>query len=236
MAIIRVSERGYANPGLLCETDWLADNLSSSQLRIIDTRSAELYGAGHIPGAVSLAAHGGIPRAANGDMATPEEFSSLAATLGVGVDSTVIVYDAPGAAMGMTAWAFSYFGHPDVRMLDGGFQKWTQEGRPVSAEPGSYPRAEFEARPVEDLYCSLENAKAASASSDSIFWDVRTQAEYEGTSQAGNNRRPGHIPNAVHLEWVELLDAETRTLKPQAELGRLLESRGITPESEINCY
>ncbi len=135
----------------------------------------------------------------------------------------------------MTAWAFSYFGHPDVRMLDGGFHKWTVEGRPVSIDPGSYPAGRFEARPVDALFCSLEDAKAAQGAAGSLFWDVRTRAEYEGT-EARDNSRPGHIPGAVHLEWTELLDEETRTFKPQEELLRLLASRGITPESEINCY
>ncbi|HEX5369325.1 MAG TPA: sulfurtransferase, partial [Dehalococcoidia bacterium] len=59
--------------------------------------------------------------------------------------------------------------------------------------------------------------------------------EYDG-SEAVNNPRPGHVSGAVHLEWTELLDPETRTFKPAAELRALLESRGITPESEIDCY
>jgi thiosulfate/3-mercaptopyruvate sulfurtransferase len=120
-------------------------------------------------------------------------------------------------------------------MLDGGFEKWTSEGRPTSTEPGGYPASRFQAEIVDDLYCSLDHAKARHGSSGAIFWDVRTQAEYEG-SQAGNNARPGHIPRAVHLEWTELLDPDSRTFKPAQELRELLGSRGITPESEIECY
>lgn len=238
MPAIPVSERGYTHPELLVETDWLAAHLEDPNVRIIDTRSAQLFGEGHIPGAVNLAAYGAIPRTDNADMGTPEEFSALAGAMGIDKDTTVIVYDAPAAAMGMTAWSFAYYGHPDVRVLDGGWAKWTAEGRPVSTETVSYPTAEFEAEPVEDLYCSLEDAKAAHSAPATIFWDTRTTAEYEGTALAGANPlpRPGHIPGAVHLEWIELLDPETRTLKPADELRTLLESRGITPESEINCY
>src|SRR5215218_1475557 len=101
MAASPVSERGYANPGLLAETAWLEEHINDPSLRIIDTRSAQLYEAGHIPGAVSLAQHGGIPRAENGDMGTAEAFSQLAESLGVSADSTVVIYDAPGAQMGM---------------------------------------------------------------------------------------------------------------------------------------
>jgi thiosulfate/3-mercaptopyruvate sulfurtransferase len=231
-----IAERGYAHPELLAETDWLAAHLDDPKVRIIDTRSAQLFEEGHIPGAVNLVAYGGVPRADNADMGTPQEFSALAGAMGIDAGTTVVVYDAPGAAMGMTAWSFAYYGHPDVRILDGGWAKWTAEGRPVSTEIVSYEPASFEAEPVEEIYCSLDDAKAAHGATATVFWDVRTPAEYEGTATQGNNPRPGHIPGAIHLEWTELLDPETRTLKPAAELRTLLESRGITPESEINCY
>jgi thiosulfate/3-mercaptopyruvate sulfurtransferase len=235
MPVTPVSERGYANPQLLAETGWLSDHLHDASLRMIDTRSAQLYEAGHIPGVVNLAAHGGIPRAENGDMGTPEAFSALAAALGVNAGSTVVVYDAPGAQMGMMAWAFMYYGHSRVQVLDGGFQKWTAEGRPISTTPGSYPPGDFEAQLEEDLFCSLDQAMTAHGSPGTIFWDVRRREEYEGTEPVSNSR-PGHIPGAIHLEWTELLDPETRTFKTGDELRSLLNSRGITPESEINCY
>jgi thiosulfate/3-mercaptopyruvate sulfurtransferase len=235
MPALPVSERGYADPGLLAETDWLEAHLGDSGLRLIDTRSAALYEAGHIPGAVNLAAYGGVPRAENGDMGTPEAFGALARAMGVGADSTVVVYDAPGAQMGMVAWAFAYFGHGDVRVLDGGFEKWTAEGRATATTPGSYAPGDFEAQVVEELFCSLDHARAAHGSPNTIFWDVRRREEYEGTEPV-NNSRPGHIPGAVHLEWTELLDPETRTFKAGDELRALLSSRGITPESEIDCY
>jgi thiosulfate/3-mercaptopyruvate sulfurtransferase len=184
---------------------------------------------------VNLAAHGGIPRAENGDMGEPDAFSALAASLGVEAGSTVVVYDAPGAQMGMAAWAFMYYGHTNVQVLDGGFDKWTSEGRPTSTEPGSYPAGSFQAQPVEDLFCSLDHAKSVHGAPNTIFWDVRREGEYDG-SEALNNARPGHVAGAVHLEWTELLDPETKTFKPAAELRYLLALRGITPESEIECY
>ena len=230
-----ISERGYANPGLLVDTAWLAEHLDDPALRLIDTRSAQLYEEGHIPGAVNLAAFGGIPRAENGDMGTPEAFSRLARDMGVSAGSTVVVYDAPGAQMGMAAWAFLYYSHTNVSVLDGGFEKWTAEGRAVSKEPGGYPEGDYEAQLVEDLFCSLDHARDVHGKSKTVFWDVRRPGEYDG-SDAANNARPGHIPGAVHLEWTELLDADTKTFRSGPELRALLESRGITPESEIDCY
>ena len=235
MPVTPIAERGYANPHLLVETSWLEEQLNDEGLRLIDARSPELYGAGHIPGAVNLAAHGGIPRADNGDMGTAEAFSRLAAQIGIDAGSTVVIYDAPGAQMGMAAWAFLYYGQENVQVLDGGFEKWTSEDRPVSSKAGAYPPGSFQARTVEGLFCSLDHAKSVHGSPGTIFWDVRRPGEYDGT-EALNNARPGHVAGAVHLEWTELLDPETRTFKPGLELHALLESRGITPESEIECY
>lgn len=235
MPVPPVAERGYANPQLLADTDWLAEHLKDANLRLIDTRSADLYSAGHIPGAISLTAFGGIPRAGNNDMGTPEQFEQLAGTMGIAADSTVVIYDAPGAAMGMAAWAFVMYGHSDVKVLDGGYQKWTDEGRAVTTDTVT-SRAEttYNATLIEGMDCPLDYAKAAHGQDGVIFWDTRTLAEHEGTQ--GNNPRMGHITGSIHLEWVDLLDPETKTLKSGDDLRSLLHSRGITPESEINCY
>ena len=235
MPVTPISQRGYANPQLLVDTDWLAAHLNDDSLRLIDTRSAQLYEASHIPGAINLGAYGGIPRAENGDMGTPEAFTELAQSMGIDAGSTVVVYDTPGAPMGATAWAFLYYGHPHVTVLDGGFEKWVAESRPTTDAPGSYARGNFEAALVEDLFCSLDHARSVHGSAGTIFWDVRSAEEYEGTEARGN-ARAGHIAGAVHLEWTELLDPETRTFKSGPELRALLDSRGITPESEIDCY
>ena len=233
-----VNARGYARPDLLVETDWLAQHLNEAGVRIIDARQAQAYDSGHIPGALNLAAFGGLPRAANGDMGTPDEFSELAGKLGIGNETQVVVYDAPAAAMGMVAFAFLYYGHAKVQILDGGFEKWSKEGRPTSTEVPSFAASRFQSRMVEDVYCSLEHATAAHGRPNTIFWDTRSLAEYEGSAPTTPQSPPrqGHIPGAVHLEWSDLLDPEWRTFKPAAELGELLAAKGIKPETEIDCY
>lgn len=238
MSVIPVDQRGYANPQYLAETDWLAGQLNNPKVRIIDARPPDQYAAGHIPGAVNLSGFGGIPRAANGDMASAEDFARVAGSLGIGNDVTLVVYDAPSQMMGMVAWAFLYYGHQDVRLLDGGYHKWTQEGRPVSTQATSYPQTVFSAKPVEAIYCSLSQAKSSHGRPQTVFWDTRSQAEYEGTATGFGAPPPrlGRIPGAIHLEWIELLDPDNKTLKPAAELRSLLESRRITPDFEIGTY
>jgi thiosulfate/3-mercaptopyruvate sulfurtransferase len=237
MEPIPVRDRGYAQPELLAETDWLAGHLNDPKVRVIDTRQPEEYATNHIPGAVNLNGFGGIPRSANQDMAAPDEFASLARNLGISNDMTVIVYDAPSQTMGMVAWAFLYYGHPDVRILDGGLNKWSLENRRVSTDVPDYPQATFVATPQDGLYCSLDQVMPAVSNPKTILWDTRSLEEFEGTVGGfGPPVRLGRIPGAVHLEWSELFDSEMKTLKPAKELHALLGSRGITPESEIDTY
>jgi thiosulfate/3-mercaptopyruvate sulfurtransferase len=236
---VPVSHRGYARPELLAETEWLAQHLNNPKVRIIDARSPGQYSAGRIPGAVNLTGFTAIPRAANQDMAAPEEFNRVAGNLGISNDMTVVVYDTPTQVMGMIAWGFLYYGHEDVRILDGGFDKWSREGRPISADVVSYPPTAYKAKPMEDIYCSLTQAKASHGQLGTIFWDTRSRAEYEGSAASAGGEPPprlGRIPGSVHLEWTELLDPDTKTFKPAADLRALLESKGLTPGNKINTY
>jgi len=238
MSVIPVHQRGYTNPQLLAETDWLAQHLDDPAVRIVDARPPQQYAAGHIPGAVNLPGTNGIPRTADGEMASPEEFSLVAGKLGIGIGGTIIVYDIPNQHMGLVAWAFLYYGHEDVRLLDGGFEKWTCEGRPVSTQPTNCPEANFTAKPVDAIYCSFSHAKASHGRPETVFWDTRTLSEYHGGAEGHGKPppRPGHIAGAAHLDWVELIDPETKTFKPAAELRALLASKGITPDREVNTY
>jgi thiosulfate/3-mercaptopyruvate sulfurtransferase len=233
-----ISERAYARPELLVETGWLAEHLADSSVRVVDARSEGEYTAGHIAGAVHIDGFGsGIPRDEKYDMGPPEKFAGLVGGLGIGNDTTVVVYDTPSQRMGMVAWTFLYYGHGDVRILDGGVAKWLAEGHALETELPSWPPATYRAKPVEEVYCSLGQAKAGEGRGDFIFWDTRSEDEYAGKAAGfGAVPRLGHIPGAIHLDWSELLDAESRTLKPAAELQQLLDARGITRDKQVVSY
>jgi len=238
MPIVPIHQRGYTHPELLTETDWLAEHLNDPNVRVVDARPPQQYSAGHIPSAVNLSGTNGIPRAADGEMASPEEFNLVAGKLGIGNGGTIVVYDMPNQHMGLVAWAFLYYGHQDVRLLDGGFEKWSREGRPVSTQTASYPETIFNAKPVEAIYCSLSHAKASHGRPETVFWDTRSLAEFHGGGEGHGKPppRPGHVEGAVHLDWLELIDPNTKIFKPAPELRALLESKGITPEREVNTY
>ena len=231
------SERGYARPELLAESGWLSSQLDNPRVRVVDARSAGEYAAGHISGAVHLDGFGTLPRDEKGDMGSPEEFARLAGGLGIDNETTVVVYDTPTQRMGMVAWTFLYYGHADVRILDGGIAKWLAEGRALGTDPPPWTPVSYEARPAQAVYCSLEQAKAGVERDDVVFWDTRSDDEYAGkVGGFGSVPRLGRIPGAVHLDWSELLDADSRTLKPAASLRELLATRGITPEKPVASY
>jgi len=232
-----VSERGYARPELLADTEWLANHLSDPRLRIVDARSKDEYGAGHIPGAVHMDGFGHIPRTENGDMGDAADFAAMVGGMGIATEDTVVVYDSPSQRMGMIAWAFLYYGHVDVRILDGGMAKWLAEGRPLDDKTTALSAATYVAMPQAAVYCSLEDAKSALGRDDFVFWDTRSHDEYTG-KEAGFRAppRPGRIPRAAHLEWTELLDPQSRTLKPAGELREMLAAKGITPDKQVAGY
>jgi thiosulfate/3-mercaptopyruvate sulfurtransferase len=236
---IPVRERGYARPELLAETDWLADFINDPKTRVIDARQHQDYLVGHIPGAINITGFGGIPRSENRDMAEPEKFGRMVSELGIANDMTVVVYDAPSQMMGTVAWAFMYYGHSDVKILDGGFAKWVNEGRPTSSEVPLYPAESFIPTTVENIYCSLDHAKRAINQPKTIFWDTRSLPEYQGVAQVGpsaSNTPQGRIAGAINLEWSELFEDETKLLKTAGEISSILNSKGLTPECEINTY
>ena len=140
--------------------------------------------------------------------------------------------------MWLVAWAFLYYGHQYVRLLDGGFEKWSREERRISVQSTSYPEVNFTAKPVDAIYCTFGLAKASHGRPETVFWDTRSMAEFHGAAEGHGKPppRPGHIAGAIHLDWLELIEAEAKTFKPAAELRALLESKGITPDRHVNTY
>ncbi|HJM89667.1 MAG TPA: rhodanese-like domain-containing protein [Dehalococcoidia bacterium] len=233
-----IRDRGYPHPELLADTDWLANHLSDPTLRIVDAREDDDYASGHIPGAVHVGGFllGGLRDGA--EMPKPAAFAELIGALGIDESTPVVVYDAGRSQMaGMTAWAFLYYGHPDIRYLEGGLTQWTAEGRSVTRELPSHEPRTFAAQPAEGVLCRLDQAKASVDDDGAVFWDTRSLGEFDGNT-AGWNPPPqlGHLPGAIHLEWTELFNGDGGTLLPAAELTTLLGAKGITPELVVHTY
>ena len=231
-------ESGYAFPEFLADTDWLAGHLDDGDLRVVDTDVAAAYQRGHIPGAVLVPDNYEKDPASGGvHILPPGEFAELMGSLGIGDDTVVVAYDnSRSLYAGRLWWAMRYYGHKNVRVLNGGWRKWVKEARPISIDPsGPSPDVRFTAEPDPSLIITTDQLKGDYDKPGMVVWDVRSRAEYTGENPR-HNRRSGHIPGAIHMEWLEMIDDETHMYKPAEEMRRLLGAKGITPEKEVAAH
>jgi thiosulfate/3-mercaptopyruvate sulfurtransferase len=234
----------YADSGMLVDTDWLAAHLDDPGVRLIDADFPQQYARAHIPGAVGQAGVGPFLKTdeqRGGEhgafLLGPNEFAARMSRMGIGDDSLVIAYDnRMGSYAARLWWALNTYGFRNVKLLDGGWHKWLAEGRPVTARVPKVEPSTFTPRFDGSMYGTCDLLKSAVGRPDVAILDVRSPNEYTGRDDRGNRRR-GHVPGAVQLEWTELVtDDERRVFRPPDELRALLESRGVTPDKVVHLY
>lgn len=230
---------GYARPEMLVETDWLADHLDDGNLRIVDADYPPSYARAHVPGAVGHLSQNIYLKTADGEtfIMGPDAFADTMSKMGIGDDTLIVAYD---SHMSLYAarfwWALNHYGHTKVKILNGGWHKWLAEGRPATMAVPNVPAATFTPRVDESILATCDLVRSAIGRDDTVLLDVRTDAEWSGTNDRGN-RRAGHVPGAVHLEWVNFMTAdETHVFKPAAELREMLRAKGIAPDKNVYTY
>ncbi len=231
-------ETGYARPELLVETDWLQAHLDDPGLRIVDCGQIDVFRRAHIPGAVGIPVDHYIKDPSDPHRVMPPEgFADLMAGMGIGDDTTVVAYDASGSLYAARFWwLLNLHGHTNVKVLNGGWTKWLTEGHPASIEILSVARETFTPRFNADLICTLDQAKASIDDPSVVILDVRSDGEWTGENRR-NGRHGGHVPGAVHLEWLNFVTAPPlRTFKPAAELRAMLADVGVTPDRAVVTY
>jgi thiosulfate/3-mercaptopyruvate sulfurtransferase len=235
-----MTDDGYPNGQLLAETDWLAEQLDAADVRVVDCRTAEAYAEGHIPGARALPVHNYLKDEGGVHVMGPEAFGDLMERLGIGERTTVVAYDDNG---GLSAtrfwWVLHYYGHDRAKVLNGALQKWAGEGRPVAKGPSVEVREAGPSRPVTvrkraEILAEREEVQACVPRRDTVILDVRSEAEHRGAERR-QNRRAGHIPGAVNVEWTRALvsDGPYRVWRPAGELRAMYEAAGVTPDKRI---
>src|SRR5205814_3760752 len=193
----------YSRPDMLVETDWLAAHLDDPKLRVVDADYPLAYGRAHLPGAVGHLSDNAYLKTATGQVHVmgPEQAAQTFARMGIGDDTAVVVYE--GGRTPLAArfwWVLTYYGHRDVRVLNGGFQKWLAEGRPVTMARPTVAPATFTPPLNPELLGSCDLLQAGVGRDDAVFLDVRSDGEYQGTASR-NNKRVGRVPGSVHIEW-----------------------------------
>lgn len=227
----------FAHPEYLVDAAWVEDHKDDANVVVVDCDVEAGYNRGHIPGAVLVPDNfEKNPDTNRVHLMNPDQFKTMCQGLGIGDDTLVISYD---NAQSLTAarlwWAMNYYGHSNVEVLDGGWRRWINEARSVSFDrPQPASNVRFTPKSDESIMVKVDELKAACNVADAVLWDVRSDGEWDGS--ASRNKRAGHIPGAVHLEWFNVMDRETHRFKPPAEIRRVLAANGITPEKKIYTY
>jgi thiosulfate/3-mercaptopyruvate sulfurtransferase len=229
----------YAHPELLVETDWLAGHLNDPGIRVVDMRMAATgspYAAGHIPGAVELLNSAIRTATPPNFVPSPREFEQLMARLGISNATRVIAYDDRGGIYATRLWwILNYYGHTNVALLNGGWVKWSKEGRPTSTATATLPAATFTAKARPEWLATAADVVAAINKPGMKIVDARTVREIEGQDLRGI-ARGGRIPSSVAFYWEDALDPESKAFKSAAEIEKLVKDRGIQPTDQVITY
>ena len=233
----------YAHPERLVTTDWLEKHLDDPDLVVVESdEDVLLYETGHIPGAVKVDWHTELNDPVTRDYVDGERFAQLMAEKGVRRDSTVVIYgDKNNWWAAYALWVFTLFGHPDVRLLDGGRAKWVAEGRPMTTESPARPRTDYPVVPREDAPVRAFREDVLTHLGKPLI-DVRSPGEFTGEllhmpdyPQEGAVRG-GHIPGARNVPWARAA-AEDATFKPREELEALYGGEaGLRPDEDVVVY
>ncbi|AHF98390.1 thiosulfate sulfurtransferase [Halostagnicola larsenii XH-48] len=211
--------------------EWTAAHLEDPSIRLVDVRDAwEFDAIGHIPGAVNVPFDSYRDETSDepGTLPDASAFADLLEGVGIEPDDTIVAYDdMHGVFAARFVLTARVYGHEDVRLLDGDFSAWNRERETTTDEP-ELESSSYEPDPLsaeESPLIDLEGVEAA-LERDAIFVDTRERDEYE----------EARLPGAVRFDWREVVDDETRRLKPESELEELLAEHGVTPDREIVLY
>jgi thiosulfate/3-mercaptopyruvate sulfurtransferase len=241
----------------LVSTDWLATHLSDTGLRILDIRgyvhhiddgkgnmevvyaaAPDEYAAGHIPGAVYVDWTEDITDPDDPvpiQVAPPEKFAMWASRAGIGDLTHVVIYDHQGTTLATRLWwCFTYYGHDRVSVLNGGWKKWTAEGRATTTDVPTIPAATFTAHTRPTLRKTIDEVASISSGHTALLSDARPHDQYAGA--VVRSGRAGHIPGAVSLPAPALIDAGTGTWKSDDDLAAIVRNAGVTADEPIVAY
>jgi thiosulfate/3-mercaptopyruvate sulfurtransferase len=226
----------YTRETLLTTVEELRGKLGAPNLCIIDVRPAENYAQGHIPGAthfdlfgLSLIDTGEAPL--NAFMFMIHHVLELR---GVSEAKEVVFYeDHSGMRAARGLWFLEYYGHPNAKMLDGGFQAWKAAGAPITTEVNTPKAATFKVTERREVLATAGDVLRSLNKDDIAILDTRSAGEYFGTQVRA--LRGGAIPGAIHIEWTDNIDAGGK-FKPNAELKAMYDKAGITSDKEVVSY
>ena len=237
----------YAHPEVLVSTNWVLEHVNDSKVRIIevDYDPENAYEQGHIQNAALAWWRRDINDQVRRDIISKEQFEQLMRRLGVSNDMTIVLYgDFNNWFAAFAFWVFKYYGHEDVRIMNGGRKKWELEGKPYTKEVPKFEPSNYVAKePNEEFRAYYDEVRKIVDSKDPnyVLVDVRSPKEFTGEITAPpeypmeHAQRGGHIPGAKNIPWAKAVN-DDGTFKSADELKQLYESQGITPDKNVIAY
>ena len=235
----------YADPSVLVSAEWVAEHLEDSSIVVVEV-NADLqaeYHQGHVPGAVGWSMHTELEDQVRRDIPGIAQLEGLLGRSGIDSDTTIVLYsDGNNRSATWGFWVLKYYRHSDVRLMNGGRQKWVQEGRTLStAVPAPTQKTYKAAVPDRSLRAMKEYIVENLSNSNVRLLDTRTYEEYAGqlTSAPGTPQpeiyRKGRIPGAIHIPWDDGA-TDDGTFKPVQELLEMYQGKGIDRANEVIPY
>jgi thiosulfate/3-mercaptopyruvate sulfurtransferase len=238
-----MTENGYAN-AVLVTTDWLAEHLGDADLVVAEVdENPDLYDEGHIPGAVKLHWRDDLQDPIERDIVDKETFERVLGERGIGNETLVILYgDKNNWFAAYAYWYLKVYGHGEVHILDGGRQKWIDEGRELTTDIPSPTAQSYTAQDRdESIRAYRDQVREGLERGGSSLVDVRSPGEYAGDliappgyEQEGA-QRAGHIPTAVSIPWASAV-RDDGTFKSADELKELYGGKGVSADKPVTAY
>lgn len=233
----------YAHPERLVSTQWVEENLGAENLVVLESdEDILLYSTGHVPGAQKIDWHTELNDEVTRDYVDGEGFSKLLSSKGISRDTTVVIYgDKSNWWAAYALWVFTLFGHEDVRLMDGGRDKWIAEGRELTTEKPVVTASEYPVveRKDEEIRAFLPEVLQHLGNP---LIDVRSTEEYTGERThmpaypEEGALRGGHIPSAASVPWGKAA-AEDGTFKSREELEAIyMDEAGLKPGDDVVAY
>ena len=234
----------YAHPEYLVDTEWVANHLNDANVRVIESdEDPLLYAIGHIPGAVQVDWFSTLQHPLRRDFVTKEQFEEVASTLGITNDTTVVFYgDKSNWFACYALWLFQYYGHTNVKIMNGGRIKWEQEKRPLVKEVPSYVRSTYRAKDADVSIRAFRDEVLKHSNARKPLVDVRSPKEFTGEMLHMPNypqegaTRGGHIPGAVSIPWSQAVNEADATFKTPEELAALYKGKNVKSDGEVIAY
>ena len=232
----------YAND-VLVDTQWVENHLSDESIRIVEVdENPALYAEAHIPGAIGFDWKKDLQDQVKRDFLGPAEFGELFGGRGISNDHTIVLYgDRNNWFAAYTYWYLKYYGHDNVRLMNGPREKWISEGRPTATDVPGYDGQTFNAREGDESIRAYRDEVLAALDSNTSLVDVRSPQEYSGEliAMAGYEQegaqRAGHIPGAASVPWAQAVK-EDGTFKDADELRQLYSDKGVVNGNPIIAY